>query len=292
MVKSPGTQGRASTNLGPIVTAPHASEIRQELARILESAGFRDSLRLSRFLSFIVEATLDGKAETIKGYTIAVEALGRDGDFDPQLDPVVRVTAGRLRQALARYYAGEGRDNPLVIDLSRGTYVPVFRTAGQRLQFVDQHWPYNAPEGLLFGQINTLRLWTARSVPKGYADALEAESTDALPPDQDQGPRERHLVATKADRFPAIRTAIDRVRRYAGAFRFIVYALCILSILEIMFDIDRPLHGGPNHGLFFRFWTGNGVLSQASRTENPIANPARSGRQNRDPWQIRRILVD
>jgi len=107
---------------------PHADEVRDELTRILGSVAFRNSLRLVRFLTFVVEATLAGKADTIKAYTIAIEALGRGSDFDPEADAIVRVEAGRLRVALARYYAGAGANDPLLIDLPRGTYVPTFRT--------------------------------------------------------------------------------------------------------------------------------------------------------------------
>jgi hypothetical protein len=107
---------------------PHVNEVRDELSRVLGSPGFRDSPQLVRFLTFVVEATLAGKADTIKGYTIAIEALGRGSDFDPEADAIVRVEAGRLRLALARYYAGAGASDPLQIDLPRGTYVPAFRT--------------------------------------------------------------------------------------------------------------------------------------------------------------------
>jgi hypothetical protein len=107
--------------------APHGDEIREELGGIVASARFRSSLRLTGFITFVVEATLAGGAGTIKGYTTALGALGRGSDFDPQMDPIVRVEAGRLRQALARYYAAEGSDDPLVIEVPRGTYVPTFR---------------------------------------------------------------------------------------------------------------------------------------------------------------------
>jgi len=110
--------------------APAADEVRQQLARIVASAAFRGSLRLTHFLTFIVETTLAGKADTIKAYTIAVEALGRGGDFDPQNDPIVRVEAGRLRTALARYYAGAGCIDALVIEVPRGRYIPGFHRRG------------------------------------------------------------------------------------------------------------------------------------------------------------------
>ncbi len=104
----------------------HADDIRLALSRIVNSRTFRDSYRLSSFLSFIVEMTLAGHGDKLKAYTIAVEALGRGANFDPQTDPIVRVEAGRMRQALARYYSGSGRDDPLVIEVPRGSYVPAF----------------------------------------------------------------------------------------------------------------------------------------------------------------------
>jgi hypothetical protein len=106
---------------------PHPDDIRKELNRIINSSPFRDAYRLTSFLSFIVEMTLAGNGNKLKTYTIAVEALGRGPDFDPQTDPIVRVEAVRMRQALARYYSGIGRDDPLVIEVPRGSYVPAFR---------------------------------------------------------------------------------------------------------------------------------------------------------------------
>jgi hypothetical protein len=101
-------------------------EIRAALARVLRSAPFRSAPRLAAFIRFVVERTLAGDGEHIKAYTIATGAFGRKADFNPQTDPIVRVEAGRLRQALARYYAGEGADEPIEIALPLGRYVPDF----------------------------------------------------------------------------------------------------------------------------------------------------------------------
>ena len=109
---------------------PHTildTEIRQQLSRILAGAEFKDAMRLRSFLSFVVETTLDGKTDCIKAYSIAVDALGRGTSFDPQTDPIVRVEAGRLRRALAQYYARDGRTDPVVIELPLRSYVPNFR---------------------------------------------------------------------------------------------------------------------------------------------------------------------
>jgi hypothetical protein len=105
---------------------PSEAEIRAALDRIIASATLRASPKLSAFLRFVVEQELAGGSANTKAYTIAVEAFGRGSDFDPQTDPIVRVEAGRLRRAIAAYYAGPGADDPVAIDLPRGHYVPTF----------------------------------------------------------------------------------------------------------------------------------------------------------------------
>lgn len=108
-----------------------AADIRAGLARILASDAFRAAPQLSAFLAFIVERAVAGRGPELKGYTIAVEAFGRSADFDPQSDPIVRVEAGRLRRALAQYYAGEGIGDPVRITIPVGAYVPAF----ERVEF-------------------------------------------------------------------------------------------------------------------------------------------------------------
>lgn len=106
---------------------PHARDVRETLARILASDEFLSSPRLADFLRYVVETTLAGRAEEIKGYTIALEALGRPSSFDPQADPIVRVEATRLRRGLERYYSCAGAQDSIEILIPKGTYVPTFR---------------------------------------------------------------------------------------------------------------------------------------------------------------------
>ena len=94
--------------------------------RILSSPDFSASKRRKGFLRFVVEEALAGRAEIIKAYTIAVTVFGRSKDFDSQVDPIVSVEAGRLRRALAQYYLTAGINNPLRIEIPKGTYVPAF----------------------------------------------------------------------------------------------------------------------------------------------------------------------
>src|SRR5438309_6632108 len=111
-------------SIGDAVTP---DEIRAALQRMTGSDVFSRSPQLGAFLRFVVEAVLQGKAGRIKAYTIGIEVLRRDTKFDPQLDPIVRVEATRLRRAIERYYAGPGATDPVIVDLPRGSYVPTFR---------------------------------------------------------------------------------------------------------------------------------------------------------------------
>lgn len=100
--------------------------VRAALDRVLASPDLASSPRLAAFLRYVVESKLAGRAEQIKGYTIAVEALGRAPSFDPQSDPIVRVEATRLRRALQNYYNTQGLTDPLLIHIPKGGYVPQF----------------------------------------------------------------------------------------------------------------------------------------------------------------------
>lgn len=109
-----------------VAATPDADACRAQLARILDSADFVATDRDRRFLAYVVEESLAGRAARIKAYSIATEVFGRDASFDPQSDPIVRVEAGHLRRALERYYLGAGREDPVEITIPKGGYVPVF----------------------------------------------------------------------------------------------------------------------------------------------------------------------
>ena len=108
---------------------PPPDEVRAQVQRMTASDVFASSPQLAAFLLFVVEAVLRGHGERLKGYTIGVEVLRRDVKFDPQIDPIVRVEATRLRRAIERYYAGPGADDPIVIDLPRGALCAAHRAA-------------------------------------------------------------------------------------------------------------------------------------------------------------------
>ncbi|WP_221939336.1 hypothetical protein, partial [Mycobacterium sp. KBS0706] len=89
-------------------------------------SNFSASERNRRFLRYIVDETLDGRADRIKGYSVGVAVFDRDTSFDPQLDPIVRIEASRLRRSLDYYYVAGGKDDEICITIPKGSYVPVF----------------------------------------------------------------------------------------------------------------------------------------------------------------------
>ncbi len=101
-------------------------QVRVALNNALNSPEFQSAPQLRAFLDFVVRASLGNQSEKIKGYTIAVEALGRPEDFNPVTDPIVRVEAARLRRRLETYYTGSGAGDPLRISIPKGSYTPRF----------------------------------------------------------------------------------------------------------------------------------------------------------------------
>ena len=101
---------------------PDADAIRAQLDRLLASRGFAGAGRLSRFLRYVVERTLAGEGDEVKEYVVGVEVFDRREPYDPRVDSIVRVEAGRLRSKLDEYYIGEGADDEIRISLPRGGY--------------------------------------------------------------------------------------------------------------------------------------------------------------------------
>jgi adenylate cyclase len=106
-----------------------ARDARSELDRIFASGDFDGSRRSRELLTFIVEESLAGRGEAITQATLATRVFGRRDDFDPVLDPIVRIQAGRLRRSLERYYLLSGKGSPVRIELPKGSYVAAFRAA-------------------------------------------------------------------------------------------------------------------------------------------------------------------
>jgi hypothetical protein len=97
-----------------------------QVDRLISSQHLHSSESLCKLLRYLARHALDHPGSPIKEYQIATEVFGRSDDFDPQVDSMVRVQAGRLRLKLTEYYNTEGLEDPVVVELPKGTYVVSF----------------------------------------------------------------------------------------------------------------------------------------------------------------------
>ena len=164
--------------------------VREELERVLSSASFARSDRASKLLRFLVERHIEGRDDEVKESIIGLEVFGRRPDYDPKLDSTVRTEAVRLRARLNTYYSTEGNQDPFVIELPKGGYVPRCqpRTVGARQRTgVKPLW-------LAVGLTSLLVVATAAGMR--WAMSTEAPITIAVLPlvNQSENPDNDHFV--------------------------------------------------------------------------------------------------
>ncbi len=111
-----------------LVSEPDNVAIRAELTKIVSSPSFVNSPRMVRFLKYVVETTLEGKGALIKEYVIALDVFEKSGTYDSREDSTVRTEASKLRARLGRYYESEGREDPVIISIPKGAYLPAFES--------------------------------------------------------------------------------------------------------------------------------------------------------------------
>jgi hypothetical protein len=97
-----------------------------QIEKLLNSHALHGSESLCKLLRYLANHSLDHPGTSPKEYQIATEVFGRQQDFDPHVDSMVRVQAGRLRTKLAEYYASEGADDQIMVELPKGTYALAF----------------------------------------------------------------------------------------------------------------------------------------------------------------------
>jgi TolB-like protein/Flp pilus assembly protein TadD len=131
------------------VENPTPAAVRAQLQRILESPLFSNARRLSQFLQFVVARSIEGQAAEIKEYLIAVEVYNRNPSYDPKDDSIVRAEASRLRAKLREYYDTGGRNDPIRIELPKGSYNPVFRLNSASIAADPNRIPEPSPKAKL-----------------------------------------------------------------------------------------------------------------------------------------------
>ena|SRR5438132_1378740 len=100
--------------------------VHEQIEKLLSSHALHGSESLCKLLRYLAAQSLEHPGASPKEYQIATEVFGRQQDFDPHVDSTVRVQAGRLRTKLAEYYASEGADDQIIVELPKGTYALTF----------------------------------------------------------------------------------------------------------------------------------------------------------------------
>jgi TolB-like protein len=184
--------------------APSPDEIGRQLERLLASDPFANAERVSRFLRYVVERTLAGEGDRLKEFVIGVDVFDRDDTYDPRIDSIVRVEAGRLRSKLDQYYSRATADDTVVIRIQRGGYVPEFEARQTVAEAPPlQHPPKRVPANYmravvgLFSTIvaGAVLAWAVGMSPRARAVPLV---TIAVPPLQ-------HFSTETADQLLAAR---------------------------------------------------------------------------------------
>jgi tetratricopeptide (TPR) repeat protein len=215
------------------VTPP---DLTSALASICSSAGFRRSLRLQRFLRYVVEYASSASDQPLKETQIARDVFDRRANFDPQIDPIVRVEAGRLRLRLTEYFAGPGQNDPILVEIARGGYLPTFRRQQRHGGVINRN--DSAYRLYLKGRY----FWdkrTAQSITRAaeyYHQALDADSRFAL---AEVGIADCQLVLATFE-FLEPRGMVDKARTAAasvlGRGVFLAEAHATIGCIKAFYD--------------------------------------------------------
>lgn len=220
------------------MTAPPSAEnVRDQLERVLASHVLASSGQLRRLLRLVVERTLEGQPALLKEYNLGLEVFQRPPDYDPKIDPIVRVQARRLRAKLDEYYAGEGAGDPLLIQIPKGAYTPVFEQrngtscpppAQARPR---RHWML-APTAAALA-LAAILLWKPPPLPadpnrsvavlplKSFTQDrtnahLAGQATEVLTTELARNPRLRVLSRTTASQYAETRQPLPEIARTLG----------------------------------------------------------------------------
>jgi tetratricopeptide (TPR) repeat protein len=160
----------------------------RELDRVLRSELFKRSEQLSRFLAFLVQRHIEGRNSELKESVLGAEVFGRKTDYNPKVDPIVRTEARRLRARLSEYYANEGKDDALIIEIPKGGYVPAIREPQRAIRRpVRGYWVAAAMVCIVIGLGAGVLWWRAerdlrfKTTPEVYDLYLRARAFEMQP---------------------------------------------------------------------------------------------------------------
>ncbi len=95
--------------------------------RVAASRYINKSARLRDLLLYLCDRVFEGPAEEIHEQEIGHKVFGRPPDYDTSSDNIVRVHVSMLRKRLEQYFGSEGAHEPVIVEIPRGNYTPIFR---------------------------------------------------------------------------------------------------------------------------------------------------------------------
>ncbi len=104
----------------------------QLVRRIAASPHLKSSPRLCEFLFYAAGCAIRDAPEEATEQQIGIHVFGRAPGYNSSEDSIVRTHARLLRQKLTEYFAGEGATEQIVVEIPKGHYLPIFRTAGSK----------------------------------------------------------------------------------------------------------------------------------------------------------------
>jgi TolB-like protein len=216
--------------------SPAPELVRGQLDRLLASRALAGSDQLKRLLRLIVERSLEGQPGLLKEYNLGLEVFQRPPDYDPKVDPIVRVQARRLRAKLEEYYAAEGAADGVLIQVPKGAYAPAFalRPAGEaasstptrRLAWIGLALAaLLAAAGFLLLRRDVLPTDPGRSVavlplklfaPDQSLSHIAGETTEVLTTQLARDPNLRVVSRTTAGRYAESKESLPEIARTLG----------------------------------------------------------------------------
>jgi hypothetical protein len=107
--------------------APNTEECWQVIERVAESPNLKRAFRLKEFLFYVGRRSIKESSSDIHEQEIGRMVFGRKDSYDTSQDNIVRVSATELRKRVDAYFASDGEHEPLIFEIPRGSYTPVFR---------------------------------------------------------------------------------------------------------------------------------------------------------------------
>lgn len=160
-----------------------------QIEKLLASHSLHGSESLCKLLRYLANHSLENPGTSPKEYQIATEVFGRQQDFDPHVDSMVRVQAGRLRTKLAEYYMSEGLEDPVLVEIPKGTYALTFHHRSPVTPKTLPGTAYQAPTGSLAPSQAPRRWFSVMFVLALVLTAIVAVATDRYLTRGSAGPR-------------------------------------------------------------------------------------------------------